>query len=204
MIGARLRSGLPRSRRPRVAVVVALAALSLGALGCITEIDSTATIRVTCPPAGDPEAEDPYSDFRPVSTLLENRCGNLDCHGHVARPLKIYGTIGLRAPLGDDEVVEDPDQYYAGGQVPTTDKEIELNYRSVCGLEPEKLALVMNGDLEPDDLTFVRKAKLGEKHKGGAIWESGKPGDFCLSNWVKGDFEPGTFNGASCIEELNR
>jgi hypothetical protein len=172
--------------------------------GCLTEVDPAATVRVSCPPAGDPEGEDPYKDFRPVSNLLENRCGNLDCHGDAARPLKLYGSIGLRARLPEDVVLDDPEEYFSGGQVGTTDFELELNYRSVCGLEPEKLSLVMKGELEPDDLTFIRKPKLGEKHKGGAIWESGKPGDFCLTNYVKAKFDPGTFNGSSCLEELGQ
>jgi len=191
-------------RSLRHAGLAALGLLLPTLCGCLTEIDSAATLRIKCPPAGDPDSTDPYGDFRPVSTLLENRCGTLDCHGHVARPLKLYGTIGLRAPLADDDVIDDPDQYFSGGQVGTTDAELELNYRSVCGLEPEKLALVMKGELEPDALSFIRKPKLGEKHKGGSIWESGKPGDFCLSSWIKGGFDPGTFTGASCIEELNR
>ena len=50
--------------------------------------------------------------------MLEQRCGTLDCHGNTARPMRIFGSIGLRAP--DPDHAGDPD-YYPGGKTGTTD-----------------------------------------------------------------------------------
>lgn len=177
----------------------AVAASLLAALVACSNVEAEGSIEVPCPPIGDPQAADPLGSFRPVSTLLEQRCGTLDCHGQEPRPLKIYGRIGLRAP---DDSIEEPDasEYYSGGELATTDYEIELNYRSTCGLEPEKLALVLTGELEVDDLTLIRKPKLFEKHKGGRVWDNGKPGDRCLKAWVVGA-PVGEYSGL-CQEEL--
>jgi hypothetical protein len=140
----------------------------------------------TCPP---------LEDFKKVSPLLERRCGTLDCHGQASRPLRIYGQYGLRLKPDD---VNDPDLYSGNLDHPTTPIEVEANYRAVCGLEPEKMSQVVAGDLGPEALTFVRKPRLAEKHKGGRIWDQGKPPDRCITGWVVADYDPGAMDGADC------
>lgn len=119
--------------------------------------------------------------FRPVSAVVERRCGTIDCHGGPARPMRIYGQYSLRLP------VEDPDpDYYPGGLSPTSADELTHNYQSMCGLEPEILNRVVAKKDEVEALTLVRKPRLLEKHKGGLLWNKGDDGDACLINWITG------------------
>ena len=173
-----------------------VAALSLGALAslpvasCIGESDE---ITEACPP---------YDAFKQVSPVLEQRCGTLDCHGQPGRPMRIFGSIGLRAADADE--VDNPN-YYPGGSEPTTEKELTLNYRSVCGLEPELMADVIAGKAKPEELTLVRKPRNSEKHKGGKIWDQGKPGDRCLVAWLQPATYPnGLFDASDCIVEVSQ
>lgn len=165
----------------RIALVAALLTA-----GCAS-VDPEATITVTCPP-GD------RNTFAPVSTVLETRCGTLDCHGNMARPMRIYGQTGLRRPEAEDSPNIPPGSYadyYSGlGAIPTTDAELLDNAASVCGIEPEKMNAVVKGKADPNTLTFIRKARLTEKHKGGLIWNQGDPGDQCVVSWVKNKTNP--------------
>jgi hypothetical protein len=158
-------------------------ALSLAALGtACSSIDPDATSHIKGPAFGDDG-----DAFRPVSAVIERRCGTLDCHGAPARPLRIYGQYSLRKP------VDEPDaDYYPGGLAPTSAEELLDNYRSMVGLEPEIMVGVVKGDQEPEELTLVRKPRLLEKHKGGLVWNKGDDGDACLINWItgKGDTVP--------------
>lgn len=154
--------------------------------------DPDGVVEAVCPPA---------EDFPLVSSVLEKRCGTLDCHGSTARPLRIYGNQGLRAK--DPEYENDPG-YYPGGAVGTTDLERSLNYRALCALEPEIISQVVTGELEPKELTVVRKARLQEKHKGGRIFDEGTAGDQCLTGWLDAStYEPGTFDTIPCTKEVN-
>ena len=163
-------------------------------LPACSSIDPDEVNNVTCP-SGE--------SFRAVSAVMERRCGTLDCHGHVARPLRIYGQYGLRRPEPSDSPnVNDYAQYYPGGREPTTQAELDDNLLSFCGLEPEIMTDVVNGDAEPDELVIVRKARLEQKHKGGLIWFKGTEGDRCLTSWLDGSIaELGT---GSCEDELTR
>lgn len=120
-------------------------------------------------------------DFRPISAVIERRCGTIDCHGNDARPMRIYGQYGTRKPIDNP-----PDGYYPGGLAPTSTDELTDNYRSMCGLEPEILDLVVAKKDEPEALTLVKKPRLLEKHKGGLVWNKGDDGDACLINWLTG------------------
>lgn len=162
-----------------------LLCLSLTAVACVEE---SATFEGKCPP---------IESFTQVSRVLEARCGTIDCHGNGARPLKIYGQNGLRAATD----TLDP-QLFPGGATPTTTNELALNFRSVCGLEPEIMTEVLAGDAEPPALTLIRKPRLSEKHKGGRIWDEGKLGDQCLVSWILSP--PGTFDPEPCNAELLR
>lgn len=131
-------------------------------------------------------------DFKPVSNVLERRCGTLDCHGDYARPLRIYGQTGLRLATAEEientEAARENDTV-SGGKA-TTDEEVELNWRSACGLEPERTAQVVAGTLSPRDLMLIRKPlqleTALEKHKGGQLFLSGGPGEVCVSCWLRG------------------
>jgi hypothetical protein len=157
-------------------------------------VDPEAEITVTGPSFGAKG-----SSFRPISAVLERRCGTLDCHGSAYRPLKIYGQIGLRRPEPEGSAnVKSFKDYYSGGAEPTTEAELFDNYLSAIGLEPEILDAVVSGEDLPDALTLVRKPRLREKHKGGLIWTQGDPGDLCLINWITG-----TGDTAPCDQELS-
>jgi hypothetical protein len=121
--------------------------------------------------------------FRPVSAVVERRCGTLDCHGAQPRPLRIYGQYGLRKPL---EGKNDAGEYYPGGLDPTSEDELVDNFQSLCALEPEIMNRVVKNKDEPEALTLVRKPRLLEKHKGGLVWNKGDDGDTCLINWLNG------------------
>ena len=58
----------------------------------------------------------------------EQRCGALDCHGQVGRPLRLYSASGLRKNTGAKG---------ARDTRPTQPDELLDNYFSVVGLEPE-------------------------------------------------------------------
>ncbi len=177
-----------RSRAVHKAVAAAFAVLAatVGFVqGCVDLTPNT----VNCPP---------LEDFAKVSPLLEQRCGTLDCHGDIARPMRIYGQYGLR-------YTEDPDNdtLYTGNlAAPTTAEEVERNYYAVCGIEPEKMSIVQAGEADPESLTLVRKPRLTEKHKGGRIWNQGKVEDRCLVGWIQGDYEEGAMDPTDCNDAL--
>jgi hypothetical protein len=116
--------------------------------------------------------------FSPVAQLLDVRCGSLDCHGTIARNLRLYGSAGLRWSASDRPLVPLCD----------TQTEVDQDYESVVGLEPEAMsAVVAAGGADPDQLTMVRKARGIESHKGGQIWSQGDDSDTCLTSWLSGD-----------------
>ena len=136
---------------------------------------------VACsPPSFDAttvEAVPDRASFGVVGDLLEKRCGTLDCHGEVGRNLRLYGSLGLRLSATDRPVSK--------GQ--TTTFEYDEDYASVVGLEPELMSTVVaEGGAGPDRLTFVRKARGTEHHKGGSLWDAGDPQDECVTSWLAG------------------
>jgi hypothetical protein len=131
--------------------------------------------------------------FPVVSNVLEKRCGTLDCHGNIARPFRFYGQNGLR--LASAAEVTDPETAQANGTVPgaksTTQQEFDLNYRAMCGLEPEKMTQVQNGEAEASELLILRKAldnekedEAGEGHKGGQQFSPGGFGYSCVESFI--------------------
>jgi hypothetical protein len=115
--------------------------------------------------------------FPAVADMLIQACGTLDCHGTVARNLRLYGDTGLRfSPLDVPSTL-----------VPTTDDEHAQDYDSVVGLEPEVMSqVVASAGADPARLTLVRKARGTESHKGGAVIAVGDPRDVCLTTWLQG------------------
>jgi hypothetical protein len=115
--------------------------------------------------------------FPPVAQLLEVRCGSVECHGNVARNLRLYGSAGLRWSSTERPLVPLCD----------TPTEVDQDYESLVGLEPEAMSVVVAaGGANPDRLTLVRKARGVESHKGGQIWTQGDDSDTCLVAWLSG------------------
>jgi hypothetical protein len=46
--------------------------------------------------------------------------------------------------------------------------------------------VVAEGGAHPEQLTFVRKARGLEAHKGGALITPGDPQDACIASWLSG------------------
>ncbi len=113
-----------------------------------------------------------------VSALLEKRCGTLDCHGQMGRPLRIFGIFGLRLISQDAANVP--------GQQPTTQTEYVANYQSVIGLQPELMTEVVQGNSPPTSLLLLRKPLQLERHKGGAVINQGDDAYTCLTSWLAG------------------
>lgn len=157
---------------------------TLGWLAAIAGAWSTASCATT--PADSRIAIDaPFNSeasFGPVANFLDHRCGSLDCHGNLARNLVIWGCEGLRlAPI------DAPICGRAQGGRPTTSDEHQATYRSLVGLEPTVMSAVVAGHGQnPDLLTFVRKARGEEAHKGGALIMPGDDQDVCISSWLAG------------------
>lgn len=115
--------------------------------------------------------------FAPVARVLVRHCGTLDCHGSVARNLRLYGDEGLRWARSDRPLMPEC----------TTADELEQDYTSLVGLEPETLsAVVAEHGARPERLTFVRKALGLEAHDGGTVFQPDSDGDVCLRSWLTG------------------
>ena len=67
------------------------------------------------------------TSFPAVAAMLIQACGTLDCHGTVARNLRLYGDTGLRFSALD----------VPSTLIATTGDEVTQDYDSVVGLEPE-------------------------------------------------------------------
>ena len=151
-------------------LLLTIASLTFASLSTGCFYGDTDNVEFKGPPSGDA--------FKPVSGVLERRCGTLDCHGSVYRPLRIYGQGGLRRR----------DSMNVSGGVGTTDDELADNYQSAISLEPEIMQLVLARKAFPDALTLIRKPLLLEKHKGGPVLsQSSSAGYTCLKDWVLGN-----------------
>ena len=117
------------------------------------------------------------ASFPPVADLLDHRCGSLDCHGSIARNLRLYGSEGLRL---------DPNAR-PSSQPSTTSAEYDQDFASIVGLEPEVMSdVVKSGGQNPERLTFYRKARGLEEHKGGTLVQAGDAQDTCIRSWLAG------------------
>jgi hypothetical protein len=118
--------------------------------------------------------------FGPVGSYLAHRCGTLDCHGQTGRNLRVWGCDGMRLDPFD---VPSCDRLTGGS--PTTAGEHQATYRSLVGLEPSVMsAVVSGGGQHPELLTFIRKIRGTEAHKGGQLVTPGDDQDQCLSSWL--------------------
>lgn len=122
-----------------------------------------------------------------VSEMMESRCGGLDCHGQVGRPLRLYSQRGLRLAIPEkaDELRDNS---------PTTLLERTENYQSVIGLEPEGLSDTVRTKGEYTNHQLILKplddaSGVGVRHKGGPVLQANPndPGWRCLLGWLAGD-----------------
>jgi hypothetical protein len=172
-----------------------LAALAIGCFGLGTGaacsgFNSGALTEVAGPDYGQFAGTLPDGGVVPgVSAMLEKRCGTLDCHGQVGRPLRIYGSLGLRFVYGDAS--DRP------GLQPTTDIEHKANYQSVIGLQPELMTEVVQGNAPPEALLLLRKPLQLERHEGGQVFVGGDVTYTCLTSWLSGQIDTTSCQGAT-------
>jgi hypothetical protein len=203
------------SSRRGFLIAAALGVLAALTLGCVG--DPGSQVNVDNAPRFGVNGD----DFRPVSDVLERRCGNVDCHGSQYRAMRIYGKYGLRRPeLPENRMAfevttgYDYETYYSGG-IETTVAELSDNYDSVVALEPVLLREVIareskstaelpcpysssDSTMTPECLTLVRKPRLQEKHKGGKIWDESDKGDQCITLWILNN----ALYGDRCAEDV--
>ncbi len=130
--------------------------------------------------------DDSEQQWGPVAEFLDHRCGTLDCHGQTSRNLRIYGCYGLR--LSDADITNCS---RAQGGKGTTSDEHQATFRSLVGLEPAVMSeVVATHGQHPELLTFVRKARGIEAHKGGKLITPGDDQDVCITSWLAGKTDP--------------
>lgn len=169
----------------RVALATWGAALGLMLFGTsCSAVDSNAIAPLALPD------RDQYVN-QGVSTFMEKRCGALDCHGQVGRPLRIYSSTGLRKNLvkGErDTRATQPD-------------ELLDNYYATVGLEPEEISRSrVTGGAFTDFLLLKKPLGIeggGVRHKGGPVLRSTDPGFECLLTWISG-----AVNKAKCEDGI--
>jgi hypothetical protein len=153
---------------------VLLVLLALTALSC-SEAPDDSRLGVVLPSGSE-------AAFGPVGDFLDHRCGSLDCHGKVERNLRFWGCEGMRLSELDVSICS-----RAKGGRRTTAEEHVASYRSLIGLEPTVMSTVVEGHgRDPQLLTFVRKARGLEAHKGGALIVPGDDQDHCITSWLAG------------------
>jgi hypothetical protein len=164
-----VRQSLPRFRAPLRCALAALTALGLAAVVSSCRDNLGEKVTNLCPDQAVFQAS--------VSPYMERRCGTLDCHGGIARPMRLYGRSGLRHP-GESNV---------SGGAGTTAAELDANYFSVCNVDAEKMDQIANNGNVADESLLITKARGAEKHKGGTVVnETNDPGNDCLLGWLVG------------------
>jgi hypothetical protein len=139
---------------------------------------STADTQARVDPIG-PSAK----DFGAVVLALDYRCGTLDCHGNSYRNLRIFGYGGLRL---------DPSHSPETPEIPTP-AEVAATYDGIVGLEPELMREVTQAQgAGAERLTFVRKGRGDEDHKGGQRIVPGDDADRCVMSWLRGAVDVAT------------
>jgi hypothetical protein len=143
--------------------------------GACADVPEDARVGVTAPNGSE-------RAFGPVADFLGHRCGTLDCHGTPERSLRIWSCEGMRLEPIDVSICS-----RAKGGRRTTPAEHQATYRSVVGLEPTVMSVVVaSRGAELELLTLMRKARGFDAHKGGALIVPGDDQDVCLTSWLSG------------------
>lgn len=167
--------------RALFALALSAAGGAVASAGCSSP-DASATV--------DPIGPD-RAQFDLVAPVLVRRCGSIDCHGSTYRNMRIYGYGGLRLP--------------APGKLPTpmspqsvTADEAQASYDSVVGLEPELMrAVVQSGGAGVERLTFIRKGRGNEDHKGDKRFTPAA--DLCVTSWLANHVDAAACRTAGCF-----
>jgi hypothetical protein len=157
----------------------AFAAVGTATVAGCSSPDASATV--------DPVGPD-RAQFDEVAPVLVRRCGSIDCHGSTYRNMRTYGYGGLR--LGPQDTPESPDH--------VTADEAQATYDSVVGLEPEVMrAVVQAGGAGVERLTFVRKGRGDEDHKGNKRFTP--DADLCVTSWLANHVDVAACRRAGCV-----
>ena len=152
---------------------------------------ATAGAAACSPPSAGVYTQTDLPDRAPfpyVGQLLVHRCGTLDCHGSVYRNLRVFGNEGLRLSPTDRPLVP----------ACTTPGELDQDYESVVGLEPEVLsAVVADHGANPERLSLVRKPLGLDHHKGLTLMTPGDDTYVCLTSWLSG-----ATDAAACLRAI--
>lgn len=163
------------------AVALFAAASALGAGGCSSP-DTSARV--------DPIGPD-AAQFAYVAPVLSRRCGSIDCHGSIFRNMRVYGYGGLR--LG---AATSPDVLTT-----LTPEEVRATYESVIALEPEIMReVVKSGGGGMENLTFLRKGRGDEEHKGHRRVSQGESADTCITSWLAGAVDKEACGLGGCFD----
>jgi hypothetical protein len=174
-----------------------------------------------CPVPLDGDGNLDVASFAPVSGVLEQRCGSLDCHGSLGRPMRVYGYSGLRyvptytiddagqvklaaeaTAYVDPNVAIANDFYPGGGSAKTSEAELEQTVRSICGMQPEIMRQVVLEGAEPEKLLLMTKPLLLERHKGAKVFERGSLDHRCLTSWLHSQLPGKQLDVTSCEKAL--
>lgn len=153
-------------------------------MGCSSP-NAAATVDPTAGDAGPSRAQ-----FEFVAPVLSRRCGSIDCHGSIYRNMRVYGYGGLRlGPAGKvtpmSPMLDTPD-------------EIDATYDSVVGLEPEVMRTVVEqGGAGVERLTFVRKGRGTEDHKGNKRLNADS--DLCVTSWLANHVDEDACRRGGCF-----
>ncbi|HEX3772554.1 MAG TPA: hypothetical protein VHV30_16865 [Polyangiaceae bacterium] len=162
---------IARGFGPALAFVVAI---GVAAIAC-SAVSGDARVGIEAPNGSEDQ-------FGIVGDYLDHRCGSLDCHGQAGRNLRVWGCEGMRLDPKALPICSVP----LGG-ASTTPDEHQATYRSLVGLEPTVMSqVVADHGQHPELLTFVRKARGLEAHKGGVLITPGDDQDECICSWLAG------------------
>lgn len=137
----------------------------------------------------DPATALSGENFFPVALVVNDRCGSLDCHGSKYRNMRLYG-------FGSERLSPS----FSPGSPETTQDEADQDYDSIVALEPDIMrAVIADRGNNPERLTFLRKARGHEAHKGGRPIQEGDAADVCIVSWLQS-----AVDGPTCKQAVPR
>ena len=159
-----------------IVLAAAVTGISMGLAACASTPDPSRTTNIYTPDTAFAQYAGGGANVG-VDGFIALRCGSLDCHGEIGRPLRLFSQSGLR-------IVDDAGNYPGGA--PETEEEQFANFTAAISIQPELTSKVFAGLYDPHVLLLLRKPLQLERHKGGAVLQSGDDGDTCLTSWLNG------------------